>query len=242
MDSDSSVSVIGVVFFAFLALVVLALVFSSWRRFWGRGSALEQLAQELGWRYVYTDSSLHTQYAHRLFTRGHDSEGVDLMCGVVEVGDLRFDTVMGDYHYERGSGNEREEHEQSIILLTLPYHPVPALVIRRERLRDKLQRTVGSDDIDFESEEFNRRFYVSSNNKRFASAVIHPRMIDFLLQTSPPRIDLCDGACLLYEPDTLWSPDEFRMHLAWAHQFLDLWPVQLLAELQLLRHPERIAT
>jgi hypothetical protein len=229
----------AVILFGLLILFVVVIGLRLERK---RRAALQQLAQDLGWRYDgATDSSLHSRYAHPLFNRGHSRKGYHLIRGVYEVGDLRLDAVMGDYRYTTGSGKNQTTHRQSIILLSLPYQPVPGLDIRREWLGDKLMSALGFDDIDFESEEFSRKFYVSSTDKQFAYAVIHPRMIEFLLQTTPPRLELRNGVCLLYEQGSHWSADEFRKQLAWAHQFLDLWPVKLLAELNLLVHPERIS-
>jgi len=199
------------------------------------------MAEDLGWTYDRApDSDLPSWYTHPLFKRGDSHEASNLMRGAFQVGDLRLDCVMGDYTYHVKYGKSQGTYWQSIILLTLPYEPAPGLDIRGEGLGDTLLSTLGFDDIDFESEEFNRKFYVSSNHKQFASAVIHPRMIEFLMQTTPPRVELRDGVCLLYEYRTPWSADQFRKQLAWAHQFLDLWPVRLLAELNLLVHPERI--
>jgi hypothetical protein len=52
----------------------------------------------------------------------------------------------------------------------------PSLLIRREDIGDKLIGGLGFDDIDFESEEFSRDFWVKSDNRRHAYGVIHPRM------------------------------------------------------------------
>ena len=114
-----------------------------------------------------------------------------------------------------------------------------SLHVRRENIGDRVLGALGFDDIDFESEEFSRKFYVASDNKRFAYAVIHPRMIEFLLQTTPPHIELVDGVCLLYvNTSREWPIDEFRKHVAWARQFFELWPTDLLTELHLLGRPE----
>ncbi|MDY7011318.1 MAG: hypothetical protein SVV80_11300, partial [Planctomycetota bacterium] len=55
------------------------------------------------------------------------------------------------------------------------------LYIRREHFFDKLTEFFGFDDIDFESAEFSRKFFVKSPNKRWAYDVIHQRMMEYLL-------------------------------------------------------------
>jgi hypothetical protein len=59
----------------------------------------------------------------------------------------------------------------------------PPLRIQHEGLLDKVGRAVGVTDIDFESEEFNRAFFVSCDDRRFASALIDPQMMELLLTT-----------------------------------------------------------
>ena len=57
----------------------------------------------------------------------------------------------------------------------------PQLFLRAEGLFDKIAGFVGFDDIDFESEEFSKRYFCKSENKQFAYAVIHPQMMEWML-------------------------------------------------------------
>ena len=57
----------------------------------------------------------------------------------------------------------------------------PGLSLRPEGLFDKLKGFVGFGDINFESEEFSRKYFCASDNKEFAYAVIHPQMIEYLM-------------------------------------------------------------
>jgi hypothetical protein len=56
----------------------------------------------------------------------------------------------------------------------------PQFAIRMEGVMDRIAGFVGFDDIDFESEEFSKRFHVKSENKQFAYALIHPQMMEWL--------------------------------------------------------------
>ena len=62
-----------------------------------------------------------------------------------------------------------------------PFRNVPDLLIRPEGFFDKVAGAFGFDDIDFESEEFSRAFFVKSSDKRFAYDVLHPRMLELLM-------------------------------------------------------------
>jgi hypothetical protein len=59
----------------------------------------------------------------------------------------------------------------------------PDLIIRREHWGDKVAGFMGFDDIDFESEAFSSRYFVKSSDRQFAYAVVHPQMMEWMLQT-----------------------------------------------------------
>ncbi len=62
----------------------------------------------------------------------------------------------------------------------------PALSLRSENLFDKLACFVGFDDIDFESEEFSKKYFCKSASKEFAYAVMHPQMMEYLMNLALP--------------------------------------------------------
>lgn len=57
----------------------------------------------------------------------------------------------------------------------------PSTSIRRENILTRAADAVGVQDIDFESEEFNREYRVSSDDRRFARALVDARMMRWLL-------------------------------------------------------------
>jgi hypothetical protein len=57
----------------------------------------------------------------------------------------------------------------------------PHLFLRAEGIFDRIAGFVGFDDIDFESEEFSKRYFCKSGDRQFAYAVIHPQMMEWLL-------------------------------------------------------------
>jgi hypothetical protein len=105
------------------------------------------------------------------------------------------------------------------------------LFIRRENLFDKVAGFLGFDDIDFESAEFSDRFIVKSRDKRFAYDVLHPRMMEFLLDGAPPTVEFRHGQCCLNFGEKCWSPAEFAGVFAWAGQFYALWPQHVTSSL-----------
>jgi hypothetical protein len=99
-------------------------------------------------------------------------------------------------------------------------------------LFDKIAGAFGFDDIDFESEAFSRRFHVKSSDRRFAYDVIHPRMMEFLMNVKAPLIDVEHGRCCLSNGRARWRPDDFKSSLRFLSEFVDLWPDHLTAQLE----------
>jgi len=56
--------------------------------------------------------------------------------------------------------------------------------VGRENVLTRLGGALGFDDIEFESEEFNRAFRVKSEDRKFAFDLIDARMMAFLLDAS----------------------------------------------------------
>ena len=143
---------------------------------------------------------------------------------------------MGDFTYKvtthSGKSSSTRTYRFSYLIVHLPFGRVPDLLIRREGLFDKLAGAFGFDDIDFESAEFSRRFFVKSTDKRFAYDVIHPRMMEFLLAGEPPAIDIEYGRCCLSNGRRRWEPHEFKGRVDWIRRFFDHWPDHLTANLE----------
>jgi hypothetical protein len=109
---------------------------------------------------------------------------------------------------------------------------VPDLLIRREGIFDKIAGVLGFDDIDFESSEFSRKFCVKSGDKRFAYDVIDPRMMEFLLASDPPTIDIERGQCCITDGARRWEPAQFQAAMGWLGEFFDRWPDHVTASLE----------
>jgi hypothetical protein len=85
------------------------------------------------------------------------------------------------FETEDSEGNRRRHWSSCIAGVTAIW--APYLVIARESLATRMLATVASTDIEVESEEFNRLFYVRCADRRFATLFLSPAMIDLLLST-----------------------------------------------------------
>lgn len=218
--------------------VVAALAYLSYLQRKRRREELSGLARELGWRFVPDrDHSHDDQYTQfEVFRRGHSRCAYNTLFGEVDVEGRSFPVKMGDFRYKitSGSGKNRSTrtYRFSYLILQVPLGNFPSVLIRPEGLFDKLAGAFGFDDIDFESAEFSRQFHVTSEDKRFAYDLLHPQMMEFLLETEPPVIDLERGHCCVSDTSSRWKAVKFKQMLDWWQRFFQLWPSHVIRDLE----------
>lgn len=198
-----------------------------------RTSALEGFAQGRGLRFSpQVDPSADERFARfAMFRRGHSRRAWNIATGEVQLGSYRARVETGDFLYKVTSGSGKHQstttYRFSYLVLTNPIGRCPETIVRREGFFDRVKGVLGFDDIDFESVEFSRRFHVSSDDKRFAYDLIDPRMMEFLLASAPPALEVDGGLICLSNGKGRWEPAEFRARLAWLGSFLEHWPRHL---------------
>ena len=88
------------------------------------------------------------------------------------------------------------------------------LDIRPEGFFDKVGEFFGADDIDFESAEFSRRFFVKSSDKRWAYGVIHQETMQFLLDHAANYRIAFRGHCAIIWNGSMLLPTQYDQALA----------------------------
>lgn len=202
-----------------------------------RREELQALADELELEFDPSEDSGHDEVygQFEIFRRGHSRVAKNTLRGSLGLFGRRCPAQLGDYRYKvtSGSGKNRSTRTYRFSYLVVhPPWPSPTLLVRPEGLFDRVKGAFGFDDIDFESADFSRAFWVQSSDKRFAYDVLHPRMMEFLLERRPPMLDLEGGALCVSDGERRWSPDEFRAHVEFVRAFCELWPRHLLADLE----------
>jgi hypothetical protein len=207
----------------------------AWRQAAKRREELGALAAELGWRFDPRRDRRHDdEYAHfEIFRRGHDRFAYNTLSGKLAISGRPHQVKAGDFSYEvtSGSGKSRSSrtYRFSYLIVHLSDLEVPDLLIRPEGILDKLAGIFGFADINFESAEFSRRFHVRSPDRKFAYDVCDARMMEFLLATRPPAIDIERNRCSISDGSSLWRPQQFREHMRWVVRFFGLWPEHVKA-------------
>jgi hypothetical protein len=216
------------------AVLVVAAVgaFFAWKFEKERREELEGLAGELGWRFDPSrDYSHDEEYAcFEIFRRGHSRAAYNTLSGTIELEGRRYTARAGDFTYKvttrSGKTTSTTTYNLSYLIMHLPWR-TPDLLVRREGIFDRIAGVFGLADINFESEEFSRRFHVRSPDRKFAYDVIDPRMMEFLLASNPPVIDIERGQCCIVDGTRRWKVGEFRARLDWIREFFERWPKHL---------------
>ena len=88
----------------------------------------------------------------------------------------------------------------------------PELTIAQEDLKLKLKARFGATDINFESAEFSKAFWVRSPNKKFAYDICHPQMMEYLLMNRDLNIEVeKDTLALVFENQLSATKIEFNL-------------------------------
>lgn len=153
----------------------------------------------------------------RIFRRGEERRCTNVLSGEWKGLRIRY----ADYEYWL-RGKRAQTSYRSIVLFELPID-APRTSIRRENVLTRTADAAGVEDIDFESEEFNRTFRVSGDDPEFARALVDARMMAWLLdEAKHSGFELRGSVAILYyvlftDPNDLdWFLDRaigFRDHI-----------------------------
>lgn len=152
------------------------------------------------------DDSMETRFPELdCLRRGDDRYAYDIISG-----DWKGRPLLGfHYHYEthsRDSKGHQQTHHHNFSVVTLRSDiPLKDLLVRPENVLDKVAGFFGAEDINFESAEFSRAFYVKSADRKWAYDVIHARMIEFFLGAPRFCIEM-HGDCVF-----AWRDSRFRI-------------------------------
>lgn len=226
------------VFIAVSALIAWAAVEAEKRRK-QRIADLRAFAEGNGFAFnPRMDHTHDDEYAHfELFRRGFDRAAYNTISGTLELDHAIVAVKTGDFTYKtretytttdsKGRTRTRTRiviHHFSYFIMDLPYITMPDMLIRREGLFDKIASAFGKNDIDFESAEFSRKFFVQCDDRKFAYDIIHPRMMEFLLETRPGLVDIENARICLTDGGSVWDTHRFSGALDWTLNFLQHWP------------------
>lgn len=159
--------------------------FLYWRWLEKRKAEFRSFAQQRGLQYTEQDNSWAQRFQGEPFGKGRSRRATNIVVG--QFGPHRVAAYDYQYTISSGSGQNRrsETYRFSIYTQALPA-TLPGLQVSNEGFLSSIGRRMGIKDIELESEDFNRKFKVESDNRKFAYDVLHPRMMEWLLHVDGP--------------------------------------------------------
>ena len=176
-----------VAFAAFAVVVTVAAWFMSQLFERRRRAALGAYAAHRGWSFEAGDDAWAYIAEGEPFGEGHGRTARYVMRGPY----AGLTSVVFDYKWVTGTGNQRRTHRAGVYAVGLPAG-LPWVHIRSEHMLDKAARLFGGQDIDLESEEFNRAFRVQAGDERFAYDLLNARTMEALLPAQALIVQVAD--------------------------------------------------
>lgn len=139
--------------------------------------ALTAWAALNGWTYRSSAPELTERWRGLPFGAGQARRATDVLTGSWQG----RPATSFQYRYSEKSGENRTTQTFHVLTLSLPAY-LPTLELIPEGFGTRLARAVGGQDLQFESDDFNKAWRVTSRMPRFASDVIHPRLMERLLR------------------------------------------------------------
>lgn len=160
-----------------------------------RGRRLARLAREHGWHLARRDDVWSRTLEGEPFGRGDARRCTSVLTGThrgrdVVAFDYGFRTVSTD-----GAGVRTQQvHRYAVGVVRLPA-PLPLVELRPARVFRR--------GLEFESEDFNRRYAVRADDARTAYDVLPPRTLQLLLDRPELSLRLLGGCAVTWEPGRL---------------------------------------
>jgi hypothetical protein len=130
--------------------------------------------------------------------------------------------VVADYWYVPGSNTARDDEQRFVCVVDEARPGWPDLVVEPAGAVAAMKDAVGLGDQDMESERFNRAFDVRASDRRFASAMLDARMMQWLLAQAPGvGFEVLGGRLMVFEPRMRTSVDDVARALGRYDAFLD---------------------
>lgn len=213
----------SLIFVAVIILIVAGIVYAFYARK-KRRTAIASFALHHGLSFTGHDPyNIPVTYPMRLFSMG-DGRGAEN----VVTGEWKGRRIIeADYWYYNESTDSKGHRTRSYSRFQIALVPIgaylPKVQIGGENIFTRLADHMGMEDINFESEEFNRTFNVKSEDRKFAFTLIDARMMQWLLYVGKTySLETSGSELLVYRRRS--KPQEIPNLLDVADQTIDRIP------------------
>lgn len=137
-----------------------------------------------------------------------------------------IDWYLFDYSYQTQSGTGENQstttHSYGIVAARVPLS-LPRLTLTPENMFHRIGSKLGVQDLTFELEEFNRRYFIQSQDPKRAHDLLHPKAIEYLMGKPVRHWQMAGTYVLISQSGTL-RPQQFHEMLSEMEGFLQLVP------------------
>lgn len=201
----------GFLIFLGIATVVGLIIWgavAAYRKEQARIRSLLQLAMSKGWQFSAADPyNLPERWDGVPFDSGYARNARNVITGA--IGDRPM--IAFDYSYKEDSTDSKGNRSTTtyhfgICALAMPC-PLPELHVGPEGVFSRIGSMLGFQDIELESEDFNRRFRVRCPDPKLATDVLAPRTMELLLHYGKVHFRFVGTDAVCYESGTLQPAD-----------------------------------
>jgi len=202
-----------------------------WYRAKQRRELLRAFAASNRWTWTARDDRWTNAFEGSPFGTGADRKALNVLQGTWRDRPM----VAFDYSYETHSTDSQgrrttQVHRYSVCALTLPV-ALPRVELAPEGFLGRFGTMLGMQDIELESEDFNRRYRVRADEPRRAYDVLPARTMEALLARPAVHLRLAGADAVCWE-DGSHSPAELLQRLDTLDVLLDGIPSYLWNDLK----------
>ncbi|MCB0825451.1 MAG: DUF3137 domain-containing protein [Armatimonadetes bacterium] len=110
--------------------------------------------------------------------------------------------IIFEYQFTTGSGKNRSTHTFSVAILDSRL-AIPRVEIHPQTFLHVMGKGLGMQDIELESDEFNRAFVVKASEERFAFDFLTPEMMEWCLRQRFLSMEVVYGDFIIYQAGQL---------------------------------------
>ena len=164
-----------------VGIVIAYFGYQSWKQEQKRRELLMAWATNSGFAFEVEDDRWCERWQATPFGQGDHRKASNVVTGAQKGRPFAAFDYSFQTHSSNGKGGQTTTtHRYVVTSVQLPTY-LPQLQVTPENLVTRLGNAFGLDDIELESEDFNRRFRVRAQDRKFACDVLGPRTMAMLL-------------------------------------------------------------
>ncbi len=127
-----------------------------------------------------------------------------------------------DYKYVTSSGKSTQTHNFSVVIVRVKLG-LPSLTITPQNFLHSLSGLIGVHEVNFESDEFNQRYFVHGSDSKAIYDLFHPQALEYFLSL-PVETWQLSGIFLVRYMKSHASSSDYRRFMREVRGFIELVP------------------